>query len=320
MEAVRAAVEEFSTKRGNFDRVREHLNRAERVGRNDSMPGIALGAAAFDEIDKLRYLNRLPTGVLELDSVLDGGPPRGSLGVAMAGPGGGKSMMLNHITGNALWLGQHACVATLELPERLWLARLAANITNFPIDKVLDGSMEAARSRLVELAPQLGPCTVKYFTPKATTVEDIKRWVLDVEQHVGSPVSLLVVDYADKLIPSHRVDARESEYKAMDRVYESLRIFAEESSRWAWTASQAKRGDKRRKVIEVDDVADSMGKVRVCDLALSLMMSDQQEQVSFYVAKNRVGRALIKVGPLPTDLANGRIVPPSMDGAESSPF
>lgn len=304
-EAARAAVETYS-KRGDWDQVVNLVDRARNVGITDRSPGVSLGAAAFDEIVKMQNLNYLPTGILELDAFLDGGLCRGKLGMVIAEPGGGKSMFLDQVTAHAVYLGQNVCVATLELPESEHLARLTASLTCLPTKAVQNGQMGEARRRMLELDARLGKCVVKYFTPGVTAAEDIVRWKCETEQRIGQTVALLTVDYADKLTVPAR-SKYENEYKVMDRVYETLRIHAERTETWCWTASQSKRGDGRRKRIGLDDVADSMGKVRVADLVVTLNVTEQQEQVSFFVAKNRTGQAVRVIGPLPTDFALGRI-------------
>ena len=312
-EVVRATVEEFSTKRGNWRRVTEMVAMADAIGKVDQSPGVAFGGGAFDVIKRLRYLTKLPTGILELDAALDGGAYRGTLSVAVGGPGAGKSMLLGHVTANSLHLGQHVAVATLELPEPVWLARLAANVTGIPTNKILNGSLEVARAKLEEVAPHLGRCTVKYFTPGATTVQDVQKWVGDIEQRAGQPVTVVVVDYGDKLRPTGKSSEREPEYAAMNRVYEGFRIWVEQAQKWGWTASQAQRNTKRKKVVSLDDVADSMGKVRVADLVITLNVPEDQSEVVFLVGKNRLGPAGSRVGPLPTEFAMGRMVPVSRE-------
>ena len=316
-EAAHAAVETYSNK-GDWSRVTSLVERARSVGVVDTSPGITFGADAFSELAKMKELSFLPTGIMELDAFLDGGLRKGGEGVVIGSAGAGKSMFLSQATANAVHLGQNACIATLELPEGEQLARLVANLTGIPTKAVLDGRMSDARRIVTAMEPQIGKCVVKYFTPQVTTVEDVLAWKMETEQRLGQPVALLTVDYADKLTTAS-AGKHDNDYKLMNKVYEKLRINAEQTGSWTWTASQAKRGDKKRKRIDLDDVSDSMGKVRVADLVITLGIEDQQQLVSFFIAKNRTGRALATVGPLPTDFPLGRIAVPA-SARQDEPF
>ena len=301
--AIRMAHKEYG-KRHDMDKIIDMMERADALGRNDSRLGVKLGGASFGVIAELRHLERLPLGIDELDSELDGGSPRGTLTMFIGASGDGKSMALSHIAAHACRGGLFAAYATLELPEAIVLARLKANHTGVPINAILADGEEAKR-RLLE-NPPAGPCYVKEFAPQLTTVQDLQVWVEELEADEGRPVDLLVVDYGDKLTANIK---DQSTYKIMEAVYEHLRTWMHDTKKWGATASQSTRGDKNsKKMKDLDDVSDSINKVRVVDLAISLNLDDE-DAMRFYIAKNRYGNARKTVGPLPTDFACGAVAP-----------
>jgi hypothetical protein len=199
---------------------------------------------------------------------------------------------------------------TLELPESVQLARLFANLTAVPTSLILDNDQDRAEAkRRIELVEnQIGLCEVAEFAPHATTVKDLVDWVDSKEQEHGMHMELLVVDYGDKL---HAPAVRDNnEYLAMRYVYEGLRRdIAVERGMWVWTGSQASRPSKDTgKRLDLHHVADSMHKVRVADLVITLNPKEDG-MMELYVAKNRMGRSLYTVGPLVTDLERARLVP-----------
>lgn len=311
--AVQTAMSEFA-KRGDFASVTDILSKASRIGEADSSVGTRLGVDSFDVIEQIRNLERLPTGVPELDIALEGGLWRGALGVVVGSTGEGKSIMLSHVAAESLLAGLHVAYATLELPEAIVLARIKANITGVPINEILNGSMERARAEIERRAKKMGSLVVRYFTSGATTVDDLRDWITRCEDEVRRPVDLLVVDYADKMsIPRDKQAATRSDtnYQTQGLIYEGLRVFAEQRKIWTWTASQKKRITEKGKSAhkaDTDDVADSVNKSRVCDLMITLnARGEENDQLLFYVAKNRMGKAHVSVGPLPNDFSLGRI-------------
>jgi len=313
-EAIHLSHDEYARK-GNFKTVVQKLEQADRLGLQTSTVGTLLMGEGFSELDALSQLQRLPTGVLELDSQLHEGLARGGLGVALADSGGGKSMFLNHQACEAMRRKLPVLYATLELPKPVILARLYSNLTGVPVNQILENPQDRkeAERRLGEMAPEMGPCIVEEFPPHATTVKDLQEWASRCEQAFGREVGLVVVDYADKLYePKMKHD---NEYLVMRYVYEGLRRdLAVSKHVWVWTASQATRPSKEsNKRLDLHHVSDSMHKVRVADLILTLNAQDDNAQVTLFVAKNRLGKSRMSAGPIPTDYERARLVPLSKE-------
>lgn len=307
-DAVQAGIEAFA-KHGDLKKVVELEERAQRIGTVDTSVGAIMSGNddVFTEIASLENLDRRPTGILELDSHLDGGLARGGLGVAIGGSGDGKSMFLAHVGGvsmlNKLFVGY----ATLELPRPIILARLMANITGVPINELTGGVNTEAQKILSKL--QLGRAVVQEFPAQATTMGDIEDWVKRCEDQAGEEMSMLIVDYGDKLVHKTSKKSEEGDYVQGRAVFERMRLFAHERKTWCWTAAQANRRKDRKRDLDLDDVAESMHKVRVADLVLTLNLSEEDEQryVRIKVAKHRHGKSRMSVGPFPVEYEFGRM-------------
>lgn len=305
--AIKLALEDFS-KGGDLSKVEAALSKARSIGRTSDMDGSILGGAAFDAIDALRLMERLPSGISELDLLLDGGFPRGIV-VFVGDSGAGKSMALAHCAAEGVFQQLHVGIVSLELPEEVQLARIIANLTGTPINDILNGRQKRARDRLDGMMGSLGALTVRYFAPRATKAEDLFRWVEQREQKVGRKMDLLIVDYIDKL----GTGTDESTYQAQGNIADALRDYAMGKSMFCITASQAKRGGGKGahgkgNGLDLQDVADSMHKVRVADAVITLRKDEDAGTLDLFLAKNRLGRSRTGTGPLPQDEACGRIV------------
>jgi len=221
-----------------------------------------------------------------------------------------NSIYLSHQTASAMRANRFVALATLELPEPIIIARIKANLLGFTIDEILNGSLEKAEQKFMALAPSLGSCVVKEFAPKATTIHDIFAWVKDLEAEEGKKIDLLVVDYADKL-GTGRAD--DNSYVTGGTVFEGLRHYSVERDIWCWTASQPKRMTKGQKRIELDDIADSINKARVADLVVTMNPKGDGDLLSYYLAKNRMGKTGKTIDDLPQEFEYGRIAPTTRD-------
>jgi KaiC/GvpD/RAD55 family RecA-like ATPase len=297
-------------KQGDFTDVSKLIDRAGSLGeiKQESM-GIIFGDDAFTEIEKIRNLRRMHTGIQELDAEMFGGPENGSLTVAIGGAGDGKSMFLTQVSCEGLLQKLNVAYATLEINRAWTFARHAANISGMTINSILNGSMHRAQEVLKKLSPQMGQLRLDYFTAGATTIDDIKSWVSRIEREDGIRYDVIVVDYGDKLSVHSR--DKSTMYVEMLLVFEQFRIWMEEEKRWGFTASQAKRKDKKQKLLTIDDGADSQHKVRVADIIITLnvkKLGGGDKEILLHIAKNRNGVSDIGVGPLPANLDCGRIV------------
>lgn len=306
---VRAAGDTYS-KRGDMGALVRLVNEVGRIGRTNISLGTRLGPEMAAEIAAMRHMERLTTGVLELDTILDGGLPRGSLGVVCADTGGGKSLSLAQVAAAAVLAGLFVGVATLEVSRPVWLSRVLSNITGIPINTILAEGPEAALA-ILNTYPALGALIVEEFTADATTVEDLDEWTKVLSQREGRSPDVVVVDYFDKLIPAEK---QPSEYLACKKVYEAGRVCAKRSGGWWWTASQSKgdggNGKHKKDVLGTGDLADSKHKARVADLIVTLNPRSEGAEILFHVAKFRHGKAGSSVGPLPHDFACARVAPP----------
>lgn len=313
-DAVRAGISEIA-RAGDLSGLVAAEARAAALGVVDTSIGVELGDASFAEIQALGSLERLPTGIPELDAELEGGLQRAGLGVVIGGSGDGKSIFMTHVSAYGLLSGCFVACATLELPPALQLARVKAAATGIPTNAIIQ-SPQAANSCRVALAARraagtLGRYVVQEFTPEVTTVQDVRAWVASVEERAERAVDLLVVDYADKMVAPRPVRAGggrdESDYVRGRVVFEGLRTWAVERNLFVWTGSQSRRRDARgRKVLDLDDVADSMHKVRVADLVITLNR-DEEEGMRIKVGKHRTAAGGGIVGPIPTDFTCGRL-------------
>lgn len=312
-QAVRAGIEAFGRKQ-DLERVIALEDRARRFGRADQEQSIKFGAGAVSAIQAMKRVVSLPYGVWELDCMEDSGLPRGCLGVAIAGGGVGKSNLLSHVAANALWTQRGAIAyATLELPSEMVQARVIANLTGVPVrEVVLDPGCVAARVDLISRSCP-GSFHVRKFPALVTRVSDLTQWVEDLEQEGGEKVELLVVDYGDKVGAPKKNGEDQNGYGTGLVVYEGLRLYAERRDMFCWTASQATRRKDKAKRLDMDDVADSMHKVRVADVVLTLSRygEDGSKELKAFLAKSRYGSDRQESNPILTDFARGRFGQPT---------
>lgn len=305
--AAQAAVDEHGAE--DWEQLRSIMQREESLGKGEAGIGIVgTPEAGLAAISRVRGMPKCEFGVAGLDESLNGGVPWGTLTCFMAGPGGAKSMTLSHIASQLSMRNLQVAYATLELPTEQVLSRIYACQTGFTIDEVYSGADDkAVDMRLRAYKPT--PVVVQDFAPHVTTVEMLIEWEREIERRLGRRVDVLVVDYADKLTSTGKVDEK-GMYQEMRVVYEKMRVHVQAERKLGLTASQSRgRDEKKGKVIDLEHTADSMHKARVVDQFITLNLDDETREMTFWLAKIRYGEGRKKAGPVPTNFACGQVAP-----------
>lgn len=256
----------------------------------------------------------LPTGIPELDISLGGGTERSSLGVFLANSGDGKSLALCHTAAESIWGGHQVAYVTAELSEAQIKQRVYCNVLNMSAAELAMNPQEGERrAQLLDgfLPNSLGAFRVLYMTPKVGTVAQIRQWLKDLAKGATPFLpKVLLVDYADKLAAKAGSEAKGS-YVSQGEVYQQLRDLIVDLDLWGWTASQTTGRQGRKKKLDIEDIADSMEKARICDTLVAIVRNDDDVQnglCRFRLPKRRNGVAHQEVGPLTMDPEHGRMV------------
>lgn len=284
------------------------------MGQEMNLNAAQIAAAAASTIT-----DPLPTGITELDIALGGGTERSSLGVFLANSGDGKSLALCHVGSESLLGGHDVAYVTAELSEMQILQRVYCNLLNMSAADLAMNPTEGERraklwsSHLASMKSRLGRLRVLYLTPKVGTVAQIRQWMKDLDRGpTPFKPSVLLVDYADKLAAKASGSGEsKGSYQEQGTIYQHLRDLVVDYEMWSWTASQTTGRQGRKKKLDIEDIADSMEKARICDTLVAIVRNDDDVQSGlcrFRLPKRRNGAAHIEVGPLTMDPERGRMV------------
>jgi replicative DNA helicase len=235
--------------------------------------------------------NGISTGLALDDYLKPAGLPPKSLGVVVAPAGKGKSHCLVHIGRSAI-LESRAKVlhVTLELSSEAVLDRYDAAFADLALNQ-LEEERKAVRRRVKQLGVQYGEfLVVKEFPPVTLTAPALRAYIRQLERVAFYP-TLIIVDYADEMLPS-KASRDSNAYEDMGGVYKELRKLSYDVNAPVWTASQTQRAALNKELIDLDSMADSFKKAMVADVVICLSQTREEKklkQARFFVAKNRLG-------------------------------
>lgn len=241
---------------------------------------------------------RIPTGIVHVDQVLEGGMSEGEMGCVAGHTGVGKSHVLVNIGYGALTSGY--CVVhyvTSDMSKNDVEYRYDSRMAEKGILHRQNNPEKFARllrKRRQEM--NFGRLVIQDYPARTLTVEKIRSH-LRLLRSQGFVPAVVIVDYADVMLPSRTF--RGEPWREMTWVYEKLHSLAGQEDVVLWTASQVPGSPNDLDVIGTTDLADSKGKSRPLNVLMSINQTDREYEAGtarLYMAKVRraEGRQLIE--------------------------
>jgi replicative DNA helicase len=160
-----------------------------------------------------------------------------------------------------------------------------------------------------------GRLVIKEFPTKRMSVTGLRAFLNQLKNYQDFTPDVLIIDYLELM----KTDKDAAEYQAQERLAQELRGIASESGILVWTATQTNREGKKVNIITDAELADSYGKIRVCDLVFSINQTEQEFDggtARLFLMKSRNGRARFVV-PVAVDYSRLTVTQSVPDDYES---
>lgn len=273
---------------GELGTVIQRLKEAVTVGKDLGYTGIDLKADRSLWIREAQ-LERVPTGMIHLDALMDGGLAEGELGVFLAPPNYGKSMALINCGFGAAGPISRCNVAhfSFEMNDDVVAKRYGARLLfRFPNKR---GSAAQYEKEFDHYSRMMLPGDIRIFRVQGTV--DVIRFQLDRLLDEGFDLGLIIIDYGDEVWPLRKRDSR---YTELGDIFKSLRELGHDYGCPVWTATQANRSSLGKEIITMGDLAESFQKAHVADAIVAICQTKEEEENEtgrLFLAKLRDGRA-----------------------------
>ena len=236
----------------------------------------------------------IPTGFKLIDDVIGGGLQSGRVYLIGGKTGLGKSSFLIQLTRNLLEQDKKVLIFTLENSVEETIERIYANISDTPLNKLMDYKdlvMERVQKFFNEHKNAL--VEVIFYPAETLTVEQItERIRLSNERY-----DVIFVDYLDllRLQSSQKMEER----IRLMKLVRHLKRLAQETNSIVVTPSQVQRSVYRSKIVEVDNISESFGKIMEADGVFIIEATTtevaQDGKLRINIGKMRHGKSGIRI-------------------------
>lgn len=289
--------------KGEYGKVESAVKDALNVGVDAKETGYDFWAEVESrkEIRKAKLAGTIkPTGVTTGLKVFDNllrneGWGRGELSVIMGGAKAGKTTMLLDSARAASLAGYNVLSFTLEVSSEIVAERMEANLSEIPYADMNVKAEEIAR-KLNSLKAKSGILQIQEMPTGSLTPSGVER-IIEHYAASGVEFDLVVIDYADLMSPNFRYDSPIENSKS---IYIGLRAIAQQYNLAMLTATQTNRTGMGEgvAVAKMEHVAEDINKVRICDLMISINVTDDEAsrgEARLFLAASRNQRGGITI-------------------------
>lgn len=203
----------------------------------------------------------------------------------MGGAKSGKTTALINFGRTAVMAGKNVLYVTLEVSAQIIADRLDAAISENEM-RELSKTIHDVRTKIEALKGKTGKFKIHEF-PSGSFSPNMLRRLIERHKNKGLTFDLIIVDYADLMIPDFRMnDAIENS----KNIYTGLRAIATEEDAAVLTATQTNREGFKSTVAKAEHVAEDFNKIRIADLVISINATEEERAVGearLYFAASR---------------------------------
>ena len=220
----------------------------------------------FSERWLLDRENLAKTGFKNLDRSMGGGLGGGEFAIALAGGKVGKTTLLANISANCLHQRKNVAIASGELSGLKYRRRIDALLTDVKADSLVQNAARVRDKLRYIRRLARGELYIKQFPTGKASVEDIERWLDDLEENEIS-IDMLAVDYI--LIFQPKLKQKERRFTVGQTAVE-LRGIAVERNIPVWTATQSNRAALHKVRLYPQDLAEDISQFWTVDFLIAV--------------------------------------------------
>lgn len=235
---------------------------------------------------------RVPFDLEYFNKITQGGLPKKTLNVALAGTGVGKSLFMCHCAAHNMLAGMNVLYITLEMAEERIAERIDANLLDVAVDdlKILpkdiyDKKIERIRGKTT------GKLIVKEYPTACAGSANFRHLLNELKIKKNFVPEIIYIDYLNICMSSRiKHGANVNSYTLVKAIAEELRGLAVEFNVPIVTATQTTRAGYTSSDLGLEDTSESFGLPATADFMFGLQRSEGMDDLSQIVVKQLKNR------------------------------
>lgn len=248
-----------------------------------------------DAEERFKFYNlehpRIPFDIALLNKVTNGGVPRKTLNMILAGVNVGKSLSLCHLGAAYMSMGYNVLYITFEMSQEAISSRIDANLMDMPVNQVEKMDHEKFTKNIDHIQKGTkGRLIVKEYPTSGAHAGHIETLIQELQLKKNFTPDIILVDYIG-IMASSRVNlANTGSYFYIKAIAEELRGLAVKFNAIVWSAVQVTRGGYNDTDIDITATAESFGLPATADFMISIVRTDELDALGQLLIKQLKSR------------------------------
>jgi len=238
---------------------------------------------------------RIPFDLDYFNKITQGGLPRKTLNVALAGTGVGKSLFMCHCAASNLLKGHNVLYITLEMAEERIAERIDANLLDVTLDDLKLLPKDVYDKKIARVRNKTNhKLIVKEYPTACAGSANFRHLLNELKIKKNFVPDVIYIDYLNICMSSRiKHGANVNSYTLIKAIAEELRGLAVEFNVPVITATQTTRSGYSNSDVGLEDTSESFGLPATADFMFALVKQSETmadlNQIVVKQLKNRYG-------------------------------
>jgi replicative DNA helicase len=236
--------------------------------------------------------SKIPFDLEMFNTITQGGTPKKTLNMILAGTGVGKSLFMCHHAAACLSQNNNVLYITCEMAEERIAERIDANLMDITMDD-MKALPKQIYDKKLETATQgcTGKLIVKEYPTATAHVNHFRALLDELKLKKKFIPDIIFIDYLNICASSRmKQNANVNSYTYIKAIAEELRGLAVERNVPVFSATQTNRSGFNNSDVGLEDTSESFGLPATADLMFALISTEEleeQNQIMVKQLKNR---------------------------------
>ena len=239
-----------------------------------------------------RVENKIPFDIEQFNTITNGGVPRKTLNIVMAGTGVGKSLFMCHHASACLTQNLDVLYITCEMAEERIAERIDANLMDLAMEDLKALPADLYNKKMQQIRKKYtGRLIIKEYPTATANANHFRALLNDLKTKKNFEPDIIFIDYLNICASSRlKMSASVNSYTFIKAIAEEIRSLAQEFEVPIFSATQVNRGGFNNSDVGLENTSESFGLPATADLMFALISTEELEeqgQVMVKQLKNR---------------------------------
>jgi replicative DNA helicase len=237
---------------------------------------------------------KIPFHLEYLNKITNGGVPKKTINIILAGTGVGKTLIMCDFAAHNLMSGRNVLYITNEMAEEKIAERIDANLMNVCLNDLKNISKSNYETKINKIMKRtVGKLIIKEYPTGSAHAGHFRHLINELKVKKGFVPDIIYIDYLNICASSRmRMGGSINTYSYIKSIAEELRGLAIEKNLPIWTATQTTRSGYSNSDPDLTDTSESFGLPATADLMIAAISTEEFEennQIMIKQLKNRYG-------------------------------